>query len=617
MIHRGPDGRGFWRKGEEGERGVMFCHRRLAILDVREIAGQPMVDANTGTVVTYNGEIYNYQELRRELNGLGHGFLTDSDTEVLLKAYVQWGEACFQRLRGMFAFALWDPRTNEVVLVRDRLGIKPLYYAQVKFSENGAALLFASEVRALLASGLVSRRLSPLGVSTYFWNGFVAGPDTIIQDVRSIRPGTIVKVDLSGTRFRSKKFWSLPFRRGVSSDIGALREELDHAAKIHLHSDVPLGVFLSGGIDSSAVAALCARHSDTTLNTFTISFDEVDFDESQYARAVSRELGAHHTELSLTHGIFSNQLEDALGSIDQPTFDAINTYFVSRAVREAGITVAVAGTGGDELFGGYSSFVDIPRAAKLARLGASFPQWMLGLILSRIARRNPGTGAVPPQTRWGKLEDVLATRGGLVELYQVFYGLFTQDFLRELTRDGMGPQINWGLSAEFFGELGSRVKSSDILQAVSVLELSCFLGERLLRDTDAASMGVSLEVRVPLVDHRVLEEAAKIRSRIRFEPVGKKRLLRDLTLGGVNPKMFDRPKSGFVLPIAAWCREKLRDQVEDVLADKNLCNAVGLRQEAVARLWGAFQAGAPGIYWSRVWSLYVLLVWCKAHKVAL
>jgi asparagine synthase (glutamine-hydrolysing) len=610
LRHRGPDAEGAWQDVQEG-RGAALAHRRLAIIDLSADGAQPMHDEPSGLSIVFNGEIYNFQALRRELESHGYRFRTRTDTEVLLKAHAEWGDHAVERLRGMFAYALWDAGKRRALLVRDRLGIKPLYYAH-----SGQTLLFASEVRALLATNLVGRKLDPAGLRTYLWNGFVVGPRTIIDGVRLLPAGSTLTIAETGDA-KAAHYWQQPSARGDQNDTAELRERLLESVRMRLVADVPLGVFLSGGVDSSALAALASQVSDDPIQTFNISFDEAEFDESPYARRVSEMIGSQHHDIRLTEQDFATQLDDALGSLDQPTFDAINTYFVSRAVREAGLTVALAGTGGDELFGGYASFRELPKAMKWSRRAALFPEsWLRAgaAALTRIMTGRPGE--VSPQTRWGKLGDALATRGDLVKMYQVSYGLFTEAFVDQLCSI-QSPEVCYGLPAKRALDLEQHAAGSGLLGAISLLEQSLFLGERLLRDTDAASMAVALEVRVPLLDHTIVEALAELSDAIRFEPLGQKRLLRDYGLSGIDPSVFDRPKSGFVLPLDVWCRRRVKHVIDSTFQDQDLIAGVGLRPDAIAQLWRSYQSGAPGLYWSRIWSLFVLLIWCRTHGVTL
>ena len=618
QTHRGPDDSGTFRS--DGTPGVALGFRRLAIIDLTPDGHQPMRDEQTGNTVVFNGEIYNYAGLRDELRAAGANFRSRGDTEVLLKAYAQWGEAGVGRLRGMFGFAVHDAARGEVLLARDRLGIKPLYYGQVQ-RPGGAVLMFASELRALLATGLFARRLDPRGLASYLWNGFVVGPSTAVRGISLLPPGHMMRVRLADPVAQPRRYWSL---RGDAAPLPAeeavrgLEEALQTATRQHLVSDVPLGVFLSGGVDSSAVTALAVRAGGKRVQTFHVGFDESGFDESAYARQVANALGTEHVELRLTQERFRGDLRTALASLDQPTFDGINTYFVSRLVREAGFTVALAGTGGDELFGGYESFRDLPRGRPVAQAARFLPAALRRKAAGAVATLKTGAqGEVPPQTRWGKLDDLLATGGDLVSMYQVSYGLFTRDFARQLGADGIPERAPLGLPAERAGELAELIAGASAPAAVGLLELSLFIGERLLRDTDAASMAPSLEVRVPLLDHEVVEAAQRVPDAVRFQPLGRKDLLKRLAMPSLDPAIFDRPKAGFVLPIEVWAKDQLAEQITARFANRARVESVGLRPEALGKLWRAFRAGAPGLYWSRIWAPFVLLDWCETHGMGL
>ena len=617
QAHRGPDDSGFY--STSAGPGVAFGFRRLAIIDLSADGHQPMLDPQRRNVVVFNGEIYNFADLRKELESEGESFRSKGDTEVLLRAYGRWGERAIERLRGMFAFAIYDSARRRAVLARDRLGIKPLYYATLA-RPSGNVVLFASELRALLATGLFARHLDPLGVATYLWNGFVVGPCTAVKGISLLPPGASLSLSLDAPSPEPKRYWSLAGQPTLprAQALEGLEHELLTAARQHLVSDVPLGVFLSGGVDSSAVTSLAVRAGNQRIKTFHIAFEEAGFDESSYARQIASALSTEHLEFKLTQARFRADLDKALASLDQPTFDGINTYFVSRVVREAGFTVALAGTGGDELFGGYRSFRDLPRGRTVARALRFLPQPLLR-ALARLAVKPKGgkSSDVPPQTRWGKLADLLATRGNAVGLYQVAYGLYTQEFLAILAQDAVRVQAESGLPQGRFTELANLTSSGTTLSSVSRLELALFIGERLLRDTDVASMAASLEVRVPLLDHRVVEAALAVPDEARFQPLGKKQLLKSLAMPSLDPTIFDRPKAGFVLPIEVWAKDQLAGDIEAHFTDRRLVERVGMDPIALGRLWRAFRAGAPGLYWSRIWAPYVLLDYCRRHKLAL
>ena len=631
--HRGPDGWGLWQSsGQE----VVFGHRRLAILDLSEAGAQPMVDDDSGCAVTFNGEVYNFPEIRRDLEALGETFRSSCDTEVVLKAHKRWGIDAVRRFRGIFALALWDPRSRAVHLVRDPMGIKPLYWTVIRDDDTGEeVVLFASEVRALLASGALERRLDPAAVASYLWQGFVVGPNTIVEGASLLPAATILTLRARGPGQAEnsrgmREYWSMPASSVRETTVAELRHELVQAVEMQLVADVPLGVFLSGGIDSSAVAALASEAAPGAVHTFTVGFDVDAYDETAHAQRVADAVKSRHTRTVLTEQGFQEQLPDAFTAIDQPTFDGINTYFVSRAAREAGMTVALSGAGGDEVFGGYPSFVDIPRMlgarAWLPFAGAGgVARRALDVTLTLGARlANEVSWALlkraPPQTRWGKVADVARAAHDAVGLYQVSYALFTRETQAVLAagavRQAQRGQQH-GLPAGVAAAWRRRIDGSEARHAVSVLELSSFVGERLLRDTDAASMAVGLEVRVPLLDHVLAETAAGIDPVRRFTPPRTKQLLRDVALARLDPALFDRPKSGFVLPIDVWARQRLQPRMQAVFADSGLARRAGLRGETVKTLWRSFTDGRRGLYWSRIWAIYVLMSWCQTHDMAL
>jgi asparagine synthase (glutamine-hydrolysing) len=623
IRHRGPDGFGTWCTER---REVVFAHRRLAIIDLSEAGAQPMIDAASGCVITFNGEIYNFQELRRELEAGGESFRSHSDTEVVLKAYVRWGLDAVPRLRGIFAMGIWDPRSRSVHLVRDQMGIKPLYWTVVRGGAlGGETLLFASEVRALLASGVVPRRLDAAGIASYLAQGFVVGPNTMIEGVRLLPSASILTLAPGSGESNAlavKQYWQLPSSAAGATTEQDLHDVLANTVRMQLVSDAPLGIFLSGGIDSSAVAVLASEVAPDAVHTFTIGFEDKGLDESRYAAAVATAIHSRHTNVVLREDDFLAQLPSSMASIDQPTFDAINTYFVSRAARNAGMTVALAGTGGDELFGGYRSFVELP---KMIKGTAWFPGRQLDGVIRGAAKIGSGLSwdllkAAPPQTRWGKLADVARAANDLLALYQVSYALFTAETQERLAtaavRKSQSEQA-FGLPAEVADIWRSRVRDQSLLHAISLLELSSFIGERLLRDTDAASMAVALEVRVPLLDHVLCETVAGLDPIRRFNPVLKKQALRRAALSRLDPALFDRPKSGFVLPIAGWTRRGLRPELDRLFADRELIGRVGLNANTVQTLWNSYTSGRRGMHWSRVWAIYVLLSWCQTHDVSL
>lgn len=621
MVHRGPDAHGTWAS-EPDERGwgAMLAHRRLAILDLSPAGIQPMVDPVSGHVIVFNGEIYNYLDLRERLAADGQRFGSTGDTAVMLRALGLHGLRALGWLRGMFAFASWDPAARTLLLARDPLGIKPLFLARNPDPAGTWSMAFASEVRALLASGLLGApRLDPCAVASVVWNGFVVGPGTAVAGVELLWPGRALVLDGQGRERHAEDFWRIPGApRAGAVDEARLAEVLEEGLRLHLASDVPLAVFLSGGIDSSAMANLAQRAARNPIHTFTLAFEEREFDEGPAARRIAEAIGTQHTEVVLTEDHFVEHLEAALDSLDQPTFDGLNSYYLSHAIRSAGFTVALAGTGGDELFGGYGSFRDVPTLSRWLRRVRLVPPALLRAIaaVGTWPLRRTG-GAVPPQTRWAKLPDMVARGSDLRGLYQLAYALFLPAFQRELLGDRLAGVLTDGLTPAMQERLAAETGGRSPVSAVGVLEQRLFLGERLLRDNDVASMAASLEQRVPLVDQVLLECVDGLPDAVRFQPLGRKAILRRIGLRGLDPALFDRPKSGFVLPFDRWIRRGLRRAMDEALRDPAAVASTGLSPDAVGRLWRAFLDGAPGIYWSRVWAVYVLVRWCSRNRVGL
>ena len=521
-------------------------------------------------------------------------------------------------LRGMFAFASWDQKQRRLLLARDHLGIKPLYVARSSDPNSGWSVAFASELRALLASGLLGTpQLDPQAAASCAWNGFVVGPGTAVKGVELLWPGRLVEFDGAGKEVRSEDFWRIPNRAPDAAmnenDLAAILEE---GLRLHLASDVPLAVFLSGGVDSSAMANLAQRAAQTPIHTFTLAFEEQELNEGPIARQISAAIGTEHHEVVLTEGQFVGNLESALDSLDQPTFDGLNAYFMSRAIREAGFTVALSGTGGDELFGGYPTFRDLPVLQRWLARAAVVPR-DLQVAVARLMTSGlrSSNQAVPAQTRWAKLPDMVRSGDDLLSLYQLASALFLPGWQHELLAPGFADVLADGLPRAMRDRLAAETGGRTPLSAISVMEQRLFLGERLLRDNDVASMASSLEQRVPLVDHVLFESVDRLPDQARYQPLGRKAMLKKVGLRGLDPALFDRPKSGFVLPFDRWIRQGLKGVMNETMRDPQAIAPCGLNPDAVARLWQAYLDGAPGLYWSRVWSVYVFIRWCHRHRV--
>jgi asparagine synthase (glutamine-hydrolysing) len=619
MVHRGPDDMGAWTSAPDAHgRGTLLAFRRLAILDLSPAGAQPMVDPVTGHVVVFNGEIYNFGDLRQRLVAEGQEFESTGDTAVMLRALGLHGPKAVSWLRGMFAFGCWDPKQRRLLLARDPLGIKPLYIARASDPDAGWSVAFASELRALLASKLMGTpHLDPQAVASGVWNGFVVGPSTAVKGIDLLWPGRLIELDGAGKELRQEDFWHIPDRApDPTMDEDGLAAVLQEGLRLHLASDVPLAVFLSGGVDSSAMANLAQRAAESPIHTFTLAFEEQELSEGPIARRIAAAIGTQHHEVVLTEGHFVENLEAALDSLDQPTFDGLNAYYLSHAIRAAGFTVALSGTGGDELFGGYKSFRDLPVLQRWSRCTAWVPRG-LQVAAAKLASRLLGRSSesMPPQTRWAKLPEMVRRGEDLLALYQLAYALFLPGFQRELLAPGFAEALADGLPPAMRQRISKETRARTPLSAISVMEQRLFLGERLLRDNDVASMASSLEQRVPLVDQLLFESVDGLPDQARYQPLGRKAILRRIGLRGLDPALFVRPKSGFVLPFDRWIRRGLKDAMDQTLRDPQAIAPVGLDPAAVERLWRAFLDGAPGMYWSRVWSVYVFIRWCHRNRV--
>ncbi len=610
LRHRGPDDSGAW-VSQSPSAPVALGHTRLSILDLSASGHQPMADARSGNQITFNGEIYNFRELRQRLDADDASWRSNSDTEVILRAYERWGRDCLQHLRGMFAFAIWDDARQELFIARDRLGIKPLYY----FSAPGL-FLFSSEVRALLASNLVPRKLDAVALWEYLGYQSVPAPRTLVENVRALKPGCWMTVDVAGN-FREQSYWDLlenaaPEARGAtaSESLRRVRELLEEAVALHLVSDVAVGAFLSGGIDSSAIVAL-VREAGQQPRTFSVVFDESAYDENVYARQIATRFQTDHTEVHLKDEELLGQLPTALRWMDQPTGDGVNTYIVSRAVRSTGIKVALSGLGGDEFFGGYPSFKRLRRMMKYLRHWAGAPPGLRRLTASAI--RTLGGSSI----RVSKAAALVGGAGTLSSVFpvtrQVLSGeqrhALLNDSWRELVAGMRDPYV------ELLEEKYSAASQAEMLSLISYAEGRTYMHDVLLRDTDQMSMAHALEVRVPLLDHKLVEYLMGLPDERKISNGTPKRLLVE-SLGRLLPdEIVHRPKRGFTLPFEPWMRGGMRAFCEERLSPERVGSRGFFRPERVRELWQSFMAGQANVSWSRLWILVVLEEWLEETGV--
>jgi asparagine synthase (glutamine-hydrolysing) len=588
MAHRGPDDQGVW---ESADGAAALSHRRLAIIDLSPLGRNPMSWGGGRLQITFNGEIYNFRELRCELERSGCQFRSQTDTEVILAAYDRWGLEAVNHLVGMFAFALWDDRLRRLWLVRDRLGKKPLYYTTC-----GGTLRFASELKAIVADERFPRNIDRSALRMYLRYGYVPSPHTIYAEARKLPPAHYATWQ-DGV-IRVARYWdpiSLAMKGQSLSDRDAeceLETRLATAVRQRLIADVPLGAFLSGGIDSSLVVALMKEEMGDRPRTFTIRFQNAEFNEADHAAAVAQHLGTEHYEQTCDPQRMLDVVDRLPEMFDEPFADssAIPTYLVSAIARER-VTVALSGDGGDELFFGY------PRYAYHADRS-----WVLGLPRPlRLAAANALSRA--PRRRIRRIGDVLRSDEG--DRYARFISWFTGDEISALT--GAPPE-----QAPLYVDALNRLTDLPSSERPPLLDLVSYLPEDILTKVDRTSMASSLEIRAPLLDHRVVELAIGLPPALKRRAGVSKWLLRQSLYKRVPPALVDRPKMGFGVPLADWFRGPLREAMSELCAAGELEN-LGVDGDAVRQLWKSFLAG-EGYRTELLWLLYSLIAWSRRFR---
>jgi asparagine synthase (glutamine-hydrolysing) len=600
LAHRGPDSHGLQDLGP-----CVLGNTRLAIVDLSERGRQPMCNEDATVWITYNGECYNAEEFRQRLVSLGHRLKSNTDTEVILHLYEEFGDQCVEKLRGMFAFAIWDSRAKKLLLARDRLGIKPLYYALTP-----KCIIFASEIKALLESELVPRKLNGAGLSTYLELGHIPPPWTAIRGVTPLEPGHIGF--WQDGNWQSKSYWKLPVSsNGFSHEAPAkiaenLREILMQSSRSQLMSDVPIALFLSGGVDSAVIGALMRSVGAEQLTALTIGFEEESFDESQSSRRTADLLGIPHRVIRMPASRMVESLDHALWAMDQPTMDGLNAYWISRAAAEAGFKVALSGQGGDELFGGYDSIAWFNRFSRIASWLRPFPQGVgRGLFDHR---------ALP--FRWRKLSYLVGADDPFVQAQLAVRLMFLEKDVHELLNPALAPANSPFEAKIFLSELAQSTKGRDLKERIAFLDFPAHLEARLLRDGDAMSMAHSLEVRPVLLDHAVVDYVFSLPPAIRLQ---NKKLLLDATRAcmpvGLFAELAGRPKRTFTFPFARWLGGELRPVIEETFRPERLAATGVLDAKGVAKLWRRFIKEPGAVGWSRLWCVFVLARWCEVMRV--
>ena len=596
LAHRGPDAGGSF-----SDHGVALGHRRLSIIDISENGNQPLYSFDQRHVLIFNGEIYNYPELREELSD--YPWRSGGDTEVILAAYRKWGTDFLHRLNGMFAFALWDSEERTLLVARDRLGIKPLYYTR---AGNGG-IAFSSEVRALLASGLVPPKLNRDALADYLRYQTVHAPQTLIDGIEMLLPGHCIVV--SDSEMHIKAWYDLPASVvPVVHDrprvLNRIRELLTDSVALRMRADVDFGAFLSGGIDSSAVVGLMAEVSDRPVNTFNVSFREDEFSEAEHARAIAQRFNTRHTEIELTADRFLELVPDALNALDHPSGDGPNTFVVSKVTREEGIKMALSGLGGDELFAGYGIFKQSVEMLD-KRWVMSFPKFARKMAGNALQLAKPGIAS------WKTTEVILQDYLDLEHAYPISRLTLPNPTVKALLNNIKLPPN--AVRKYLERELAPSRPGFNLpyLSQVSLAEIGSYMQNILLRDADQMSMAHALEVRVPFLDHRLVSYVMGVPDPYKY-PHTPKKLLTDALDDLLPSSIIDRKKMGFTLPWEHWMRHPLRNFCEAALND--LKRRDEFNASEIDRLWFRFINHDKMVTWSRVWHLVVLGYWLKRNQ---
>jgi len=609
MYHRGPDDSGIWF--DTTDTPVTLVNTRLAIIDLSEAGHMPMLSHNNEVAITYNGEVYNFPEIRSELEKLGYEFVSNSDTEVILTAYQHWGNDCVDRFRGMFAFLIWDVRKQRLFAARDRLGIKPLYWTMA-----GKNLILGSELKTILASGLIEPVMNYQALHHYLTFYAVPPPLTMLQGVHSLLPGHCLTWEKGTVSIR--QYWDLPVMKSLNSnDIRydeletrlELRRLLEESIKLRMVSDVPVGAFLSGGVDSSAVVALMANLTGERLKTFSVGYDSEgeSMDERSYAELVARQYDTDHHELIISGRDVAAQLSNFVCAMDQPTGDGLNTYLVSRATSKH-VKVALSGLGGDELFAGYRQYRYLLHADNISRVWNQAPRLAKSLgrtFFSGMAGLS-GRSALAEVPEW--------LESGFLQRYLRTRTLFNEESKTALYRSEISARQTGTIPSIDLLNPYLNYDEHDSVMKVTRLELKSYMSHMLLRDTDVTSMAHSLEVRVPLIDHKLVEFAAGIPASMKLgnsymgKFSGRAKVILTDALADVLPKqILQRKKQGFFMPVGSWMLNDLEPIVSEALSSDTVSRRGIFDPGAVSGLRSDFENGRAS--YMKVWALLMLELW--------
>ncbi len=588
LRHRGPDDSGRYI---DTTHGVGFGHQRLSIIDLSG-GHQPLADATQRYWIVFNGEIYNYKALRRQLQQCGHHFATDSDTEVILHAYMEWGEQCLQHLRGMFAFAIWDSVTQTLFCGRDRLGIKPFYYYW-----NGHTLVFASEIKAILQHPDVRADIDSQAVAEYLQLQYITAPKTVFKHIAKLPAGHSLR--LENGHLNLTRYWQLPMQPVICTQqeaAEALRELLEEAVALHMISDVSLGAFLSGGADSSAVVGLMSQVGAGPIKTHTAVFDQLDHDESIYARQVAELFQTQHAESPVGMDL-AGDLSTILWHLDEPFADAsaVPSYYLSKATRER-VKVSLSGDGGDELFCGYNWYSELARLQQI-------DQWLPSSAMKGLGK---AFASILPQTLRGTTFLNNLGEPGWRQHYNL-RTFFTEAELQTLLTDAPAAD---GRLEQYYQDSHSQWPGVDRVKAAQLVDMQSYMVEDILMKIDKTSMAHGLEVRVPLLDHKVVEYAANLPTGFHLQGERRKCVLKNSVRDIVPAALMDRKKHGFSAPVAQWLLNDLNELAGDLLLSPNTQRSGLFNQKAVADLWGSLRQGRGHVgIADRCWAVLCFELW--------
>lgn len=600
IAHRGPDAEGFW-----AEPGIGLVHRRLSIIDLGG-GDQPIGNEDGSVQVVFNGEIYNYQKLRAALEARGHRFRTHSDTEVLVHLYEEHGEQMVVHLRGMFAFALWDRKSRRLLLARDRVGIKPLYVYR-----DHAKLLFGSELKAILAHPNVARAIDEAALEDYLAYGMVPGARSIFKRIAKLPPAHVLTADARALDGAARRYWQLRIEPDPRPTVGewqeAIAAKLEETVRLHLVADVPVGAFLSGGLDSSMMVAISTGAAQAPLQTFSIGFADESFSELPYARQVAARFGARHTEEMVAPDAVS-LLGELTQFYDEPFADssAIPTYLVSRLASRS-VKVVLSGDGGDEAFGGYARYAHDLREASLRRL---LPGWFRRMALAPLAQLWPKSDWLPRRLRAKTLLTNLSLDPGAA--YANTLSCCRLPLRRTLLAPDVSARLNGHVPEQLIRADYASAPPFDALGGMIAADVGTILPDDFLVKVDRASMAHGLEVRPPLLDHELLELAARLPSEWKVRGCETKWIFKRLCRQRLPASVIDRPKHGFELPIDAWLRGPLGEMFESAVLSPRARVAGLVHQPAVGSLYRAHRRGT-GRHGQVLWCLLVLAHWVERY----